>query len=181
MARSDISNHVEVYGKSVQALINAMELLKLKARQVLASHGIDPLDPEKWYPIKNVLDSFDDILKEVGPYTIRTIGRSIPKNAAFPPHIDSFESALLSLDQAYRMNHRGSGDIGSYRFLPVGKGERLAHMLCDNPYPCEFDQGIIESLYDRFQPKGSILLRIEHDRSGCREKGARACTYNLKW
>ena len=179
MTRSALSSHVEVYGKSVQALINAMEFLKLKAQRVLASHGIEPLDPEKWYPMPSVLDSFDDILKQVGPNTTRAIGRAVPKSAVFPPGIDSFPSALNSLDVAYRMNHRGKGDIGSYRFL--SEGERAARMVADNPYPCEFDQGIMEALYDRFQPKGSIRLRIDHDPAGCRSKGARACTYHLKW
>ena len=63
MTRNASAGHVEVYGKSVQALVNAMEFLKLKAQRVLASHGIEPLDPEKWYPMPSVLDSFDDILR----------------------------------------------------------------------------------------------------------------------
>jgi hypothetical protein len=179
MTRSTLSDQVEVYGKSVQAIINAMEFLKLKARQVLSSHGISPLEPEKWYPINAVLDSFNDILKQVGPHTTRSIGRCIPQSAEFPPFINSFETALGGLDQAYRMNHRGKGDIGSYRYQH-GMGN-TATMVCDNPYPCEFDQGIIEALYDRFQPKGSIRLRIEHGPGGCRAKGSRACTYQLKW
>jgi hypothetical protein len=179
MNRNTPSEQVEVYGKSLQALYNAMEFLKLKARQVLTSHGIESIEPEKWYPLQAILDSFNDILKQVGPHTTRSIGRSVPKNAVFPPAINSFESALLSLDQAYRMNHRGRGDIGSYRYQ-AGTGNN-ATMVCDNPYPCEFDQGIIEALYDRFQPKGSIRLRIEHGPGGCRLKGGRACTYLLKW
>jgi hypothetical protein len=181
MTRNTPSNHVEVYGQSVQAIINAMEFLKLKAQRVLASHGIQPLEPDKWYPLQSVVESFNDILRQVGPHTTRSIGRAVPKSAVFPPAIASFESALASLDQAYRMNHRGSGDIGSYRYQNQAGLERTGRMVCDNPYPCEFDQGIIEALYDRFQPEGSFLLRIEHDPSGCRAKGARACTYHLKW
>jgi hypothetical protein len=179
MIGSTLSNRIEVYGRSVQALVNAMEFLKLKAQRVLASHGIQTLEPEQWYPMKSVLESFEDILKQVGPHTTRAIGHAVPKNAAFPPHIDSFESALQSLDQAYRMNHRGTGDIGSYRFLPGLN--RTATVVCDNPYPCEFDQGIMEALYDRFPPKGSFRMRIDHEGSSCRAKGAHACTYVLKW
>jgi hypothetical protein len=179
MTGSALSNRVEVYGRSVQALVNAMEFLKLRAQRVLASHGIQNLEPEKWYPMQHVLSSFEDILKQVGPHTTRAIGHAVPKNAAFPPHIDSFESALLSLDQAYRMNHRGSGDIGSYR---VQNGlNRTSTVVCDNPYPCEFDQGIMEALYDRFPPKGSFRLRIEHEAGSCRSKGGHSCTYHLKW
>lgn len=179
MTRSTLSDRVEVYGRSVQALLHAMEFLKLKAGQVLASHGIESLEPEEWYPMQSVLDSFNDILQQVGPHTTRSIGRSVPQSAVFPPAINSFESALQSLDQAYRMNHRGSGDIGSYRYQPgVNKS---AGMVCDNPYPCEFDQGLIEALYDRFPPKGSIRLLIEHGPGGCRGKGSHACTYFLTW
>ncbi|HYO54252.1 hypothetical protein [Archangium sp.] len=179
MTRSTFSSHVEVYGKSVQALVNAMEFLKLKAQRVLATHGIEQLEPEKWYPMPRVIASFEDILEQVGPHTTRAIGRAVPKNAVFPPGIDSFGLSMNSLDQAYRMNHRGTGDIGSYRYQP--EGDHNARMVCDNPYPCEFDQGIMEALYDRFPPRNSIRLRIDHDPSGCREKGARSCTYYLKW
>ena len=173
------ANHVEVYGKSVQALVNAMDILKFRAHRTLAAHGIHPLETEKWYSMRAVLDSFDDILKQVGPYTTRAIGQAIPRNAVFPPGIDTLEAAWMSLDQAYRMNHRGAGDIGSYRYESLG--DNTGRMVCDNPYPCEFDQGIIEALYDRFLPKGSFRLRIDHDSSGCRAKGHLACTYHLKW
>jgi hypothetical protein len=179
MTHSMLSTRVEVYGRSVQALLNAMEFVKLKARQVLASNGIESLEPEGWYPMQSVLGSFEDILEQVGPHTVRSIGRCIPQSAVFPPAITSFESALHSLDQAYRMNHRGSGDIGSYRFH-LGAGSS-ARMVCDNPYPCEFDQGIIEALYDRFPPKSSIRLRVDHAPGGCRGQGSHTCTYLLHW
>ncbi len=179
MNRSMLASDVEVYGKSAQALVNAMEFLKLKAQRILATHGIESLEAEKWYPLQKVIASFDDILKQVGPHTTRAIGRAVPKSAAFPPSINTFESALLSLDQVYRMNHRGKGDIGSYRYQ-AGTGN-TGRMMADNPYPCEFDQGLMEALFDRFQPKGSFVLRIEHDPLGCRAKGARSCTYHLKW
>jgi hypothetical protein len=179
MTRDTPSSQVEVYGRSVQALVDAMEFLTVKAQRILASHGIESLEPEKWYPMRGVLDSFDDILTQVGPHTTRAIGLALPRNAVFPPGIDSFESGLLSLDQAYRMNHRGSGDIGSYRYQPTG--ERSGLMVCANPYPCDFDQGIILALYERFKPRGSFVLHIEHDPSGCRKQGALACSYQLKW
>lgn len=179
MNRRSLSDHVEVYGQSVLALVNAMDALTLKAQRTLTAHGIAPLEAEKWYSMRALLDSLDDILEQVGPYTTRAIGQAIPRNAVFPPGIDTLEAAWESLDHAYRMNHRGVGDIGSYRYHSQGKN--TGQMVCDNPYPCEFDQGIIEALYDRFRPEGSLWLRITHDASGCRAKGQRACTYHLKW
>lgn len=179
MARNTRSDQVEVYGRSVQALLNAMEFFRFKAHTILASHGIERLEPEQWYPLPSVLDSFEDILQQVGPHTTRAIGHAVPEHAVFPPGIDSFPAALGALDAAYRMNHRGNGDIGGYGFHPMT--ERTASMVCDNPYPCEFDLGLLDALYKRFRPRGSLLLHVEHDASSCRATGAPACIYQLKW
>lgn len=179
MTRNTRSDQVEVYGRSVQALLNAMEFFQLKAHSILASHGIERLEAEKWYPLPSVLNSFEDILQQVGPHTTRAIGHAVPDHAVFPPGIDSFPSAMGALDSAYRMNHRGTGDIGGYAFHPMT--ERSASMVCDNPYPCEFDRGLLESLYKRFRPKGSLMLHVDHDPEKCRSAGAQACIYQLKW
>jgi hypothetical protein len=110
---------------------------------------------------------------------VRAIGRRIPYSATLPPSIDSFEAGLRSMDEGYRLNHRGPGDIGNYRYQAAGPG--AGRMLCDNPYPCEFDQGILEGMYERFRPEGSTGLRLSHEVWVCRERGARVCTYHLRW
>jgi hypothetical protein len=77
------------------------------------------------------------------------------------------------------MNHRGPGDIGGYHFQPVAP--RHARLVCDNPYPCDMDQGLIEAFADKFRPKDSLRVRIEHNGQGCRLRGDGACTYDVTW
>jgi hypothetical protein len=76
------------------------------------------------------------------------------------------------------MNHRG-GEIGRYGFTKTA--ERKGVMDCRNPYPCDFDQGILEAIVRRFMPAGSVPT-IRHDASKpCRAKQGDSCTYQISW
>lgn len=169
---------VEVSGHSVHAVVEAMKLGHERTRQFLAEYGISPLERTRWYPISAVLRMYHAILKEIGPGTMRAVGRKIPENAHFPADINSVESALRSVDTAYRMNHRGSGNIGGYHFMSTGP--RSARMHCDNPYPCLLDEGLLEALSERFRPLES-WVRIDHASPVCRQKGDSVCTYTISW
>ena len=55
-------------------------------------------------------------------------------------------------------------------------------MICKNPYPCDFDKGIIKAVAKKFKPKDSVNIIVEHDESApCRKKGADSCTYLVSW
>src|SRR3712207_6495440 len=79
----------EAYVGALQALVDAMEHLQLKARKILASHGIPQLEPEAWYPLTTVAVCYQDVLRQVGPSTMRAIGRAILKRGRIPPDIKS--------------------------------------------------------------------------------------------
>jgi hypothetical protein len=175
-----IPSEVQVLGQSIMAMIGGMELLKSRAMKILADNGIPQLEPQGWYPMRNALTAIKSIEEKIGPVTMRAVGRKVPEHAKFPPEITTLEQALLSLNVAYQMNHRGqhAGNIGGYRFDTAGHGGR---MVCDNPYPCNFDHGIIEALCERFRPKDSVWVRVEHAPLGCRHKGGSDCTYLISW
>ncbi len=169
----------EVLGNAILAILNGMEFSQSRALKILAENGINSVKGDVWYPMLGVLQSFHRVFEKVGPSTVRAIGRKIPENAQMPPAIDSLEKALRSVDVAYRMNHRGPGAIGGYLYQDVGP--RHARLVCDNPYPCDMDLGLIESFADKFRPKDSIRVRIEHDTRSCRLRGDGACTYDVTW
>jgi hypothetical protein len=156
-----------------------MGAFKANALQVLGECGITDPKPGQWYKQQSFLDAFKTIAQKLGPATLTQIGRAIPENAKFPPEIDNIEKALGSINVAYGMNHRG-GEIGSYKFKMTG--EKTAEVVCDNPYPCDMDKGIIEAMGKRFAPKGTLRVAVTHDMSkGCRKKGDKSCTYLVKW
>jgi hypothetical protein len=169
----------ELKGQSIMAMVAAMSIAQNRALKILADQGITPLEKERWYPMDKFLEALRTLQKEIGPNTTKAVGRKIPENAMFPPNIRTIEDGFRSIDMAYRMNHRGSGSIGGYHYTRVG--DRSAQMLCDNPYPCALDEGLLESIGERFRPVDSLWVRVEHQPGDCRKNGAPACTFNLSW
>jgi hypothetical protein len=174
-----LSANIEAKGAGLIAMIEGMGSFKSKAIQILSENGISNLTAEQWYPQQSWLNALRTIAETVGVNTLYSIGMKVPDLAVFPPGIDSIEKALSSLDAAYRLNHRG-GKIGYYRYEKTG--EKSALMICDNPYPCAFDRGIITALAKKFKPADSLMVQVTHDDSAlCRVKGGDSCTYIIVW
>ncbi len=170
---------VQVRGEAVRAVVDGMNGANWKALEILAEHNIHNPKWEMWYLQQNWLSALKGISETLGQDAIRAIGRKIPENALFPPGIDTIEKALQSIDVGYHMNHCG-GEIGAYEFQ--GTGPRSAKIVCRNPYPCAFDQGIIEAMAARFKPDDSVAVSVQHDDSvPCRRHGADSCTYVVTW
>ena len=171
---------VEVNGQTVLSVVNAISTGQEARLQLLWKHGIDP-KPDKWYSQQNWLNAFKDIANSIGESTLFTIGKAIPENAKFPPEINTLESALKAIDMAYHMNHRG-GEIGHYTLIEYDEKNRVAIMECNNPYPSEFDRGIITTMVRKFKPKDSLKNDVVLDTSKeTRKKGANTCTYKIRW
>ncbi len=167
---------VEVNGTTVMSISAGMGAL---AAPILAAHGLGQTQPHDWYPQQAWLDAFKEIAQSATKICdLVSIGMRIPENAIFPPDIDSIESALMAIDVAYHMNHRG-GEIGCYRATLAG--DHQMDLVCQNPYPCDFDFGIISGMSRRFCPKG-LHVRVYHDdEAPCRQRGADSCTYHVIW
>ncbi|MBU1166932.1 hypothetical protein KKC60_00795 [Patescibacteria group bacterium] len=185
--------YIEVNGQTVYAIVDGMGPIKPTGIQILEENGIKDLDPKAWYSQQDWLNAFKLISDKIGPHTLFSIGKKIPENARFPAEIDDIEKALASIDVAYHMNHRIDGEpmfnpkdgsmkegIGHYAYKKIGDSE--VEIKCDNPYPCQFDQGIITAMANRFKPEYSLGVRVEHDSTkGCREKDHKDCHYIIKW
>lgn len=168
---------VTVNGQTVISVIEGMKHSREKAIQILGNHGITNPQKEEWYPQQSWLNSFKEIAESIGTYALYCIGVTIPDNAQFPPAIDSLEKALASIDIAYHLNHRG-GEIGYYKFLKDVDGS--LHFICNNPYPCEFDRGIIEGVARKYITAEQLVLVKHDDTAPCRDKDADSCTYHLE-
>ncbi len=172
------SPRVEVLGEVVLSLVNVMGAFKSISLEALHENGIVDPEPDKWYPQQAWLDSFKVIAEKVGPNTLYQVGRQVPHQYQFPPGIDSIDSALSDLDAAYLKSHRG-GEVGHYRFKTLGLD--LGQMTCDNPYPCDFDRGIISALAERFEPPGSLIDVRHEENAPCKKLGADSCIYTISW
>lgn len=167
---------IQVNGQSILSVLDGFGLFEDKAKSILVKHGLEGLTPNGWYPLETYFAAFREIASAFGPNILYQIGRSVPRNAVFPPEINTIEKALSSIDVAFQMNHRGAQQLGHYKPEMVSHGH--AKMVCDTPYPCHFDRGIITELAQRFAPGATV----QHDDSApCRRKGDRSCTYHVRW
>ena len=173
-----LSSNVMVNGQTVLSVVNGMGSFKQTALDILSRHGIKAPQPNQWYPQQAWLDAFQEINQKIGGATLHQIGLSIPATAQFPPGIDTIEKALASIDVAYHLNHRG-GEIGHYAFSK--SDERKASITCKNPYPCDFDQGIIQAVAARFKPAGALVKVLHDPAKPCRKKAGDSCTYLVSW
>lgn len=172
--------NVEVNGQTILSVVYALSAGQERRLTILRNHGIEPNDGG-WYKQQMWLNAFQEIAHELGDKTLFMIGKAIPEHAQFPPQIDNLQKALAAIDMAYRMNHRG-GEIGYYTVLSFDEKSKKAVMLCKNPYPSEFDRGIICTMLRRFKPKESFKYDVELDLTKeTRLKGAASCTYNVWW
>lgn len=169
--------YVEVSGAAILSIVKAMGERSLRT---LAKHGLTDIDPDCWYPQQAWLDAFYELAQ--GDFSasldLVSIGMRIPEVAVWPSGIKTIQDALFSIDEAYQAAHR-NGEIGSYRVRLVGECE--AEMVCENPYPCNFDYGIIYNTARLFLPPRSRLVVMHDDKAPCRTKGDDSCTYHIKW
>lgn len=172
---------VEVNGQTVLSIVNALEAGKATRLKILNKHGLTDIDLKGWYSQRAWLDAFKEISETFGIHTLFAIGEAIPENAIFPPEIDNLEKALALIDMAYHLNHRG-GEIGHYTLIHFDPEKHAATMVCNNPYPSEFDRGIINTMVRKFLPSSSLIYDVALDLSKeTRLKGADSCTYNITW
>jgi hypothetical protein len=79
---------------------------------------------------------------------------------------------------AYHMNHR-NGEIGEYKYEKTG--ERSAKITCTNPYPDEFDKGLIFQMGRKFAPAGAAVAIKYDETKPNRSKGSDSTTYLVSW
>lgn len=176
------NKEVEVNGQTIQSFIKGVTpQFRQKVLQILANNGIS--NPEKliWYNQQEWLNAFKQIYDTIGSHTLFSIGKAIPDSATFPENIITLKDALESIDIAYHDNHR-DGEIGYYRLTEFNEIERKAVMVCQNPYPCPFDRGIITSIVRKFKPVDSLNHEVELDSNKeNRLDGAESSTYLINW
>lgn len=174
---------VEVHGRTVltvvdEGLARFSQSHRERARETLAEHGVtNPADGE-WYPQEAWLATFEQIAEDLDPHLLDRLGEQIPDVAAWPDDdAGDVPTGLRTVDEAYRRNHRG-GEIGRYAFERTGDHE--GRMVCETPYPCAFDRGLIRAVARRASPVETFVF-VEETGDECRRDGADRCTYTVHW
>lgn len=163
----------------VESFVAAFGAYKSRGEKVVARHfGVEEIDPspDARFPMLPFMRAMRELQDQFGAPFMRKVGSFIFDKAEFPPGIDTIEKGLQLVHTAYYMNHsaEATGRIGGYHW--TSEGPRSGTMRLDNPYPCAFDLGIIETIARRFEP----TAKVEHE-GGCRHEGADHCIYRVTW
>ncbi len=189
---------IEVNGQTVLSVVDGLREFASLASGYLLDEGIGKpgpsglaeVEPRGWYSQRAWLRCFEQIHKQLGDGVLTQIGMAIPRNAVFPEGVRELHGAIQSIDVAYHLNHRKQGrpmfdpesgkkveGIGHYGYEPV-PGQRRIISVCETPYPCAFDLGILTAMAQRFEPGA----RVTHaDSKPCRKLRGSHCTYVITW
>ena len=180
MKEFDYDGDSMVNGAVLKSFLAAFGPYVKRGEQVLIKKfGISELKGGEtdFYPLTLFLNAMDEFQKQMGRDFMRKIGREIYSNAVFPPDIDTMAKGMAMVNQAYYMNHETTpGEIGGYNWTLSSDNSGV--MVCDNPYPCSFDFGIMEGLAMQLAPEAKI---VHDDEKECRHKGGNTCSYTVEW
>ncbi len=168
-------------GASISSALEGLGVFKAKALVMLKEHGIDNFQSDKSYSLFGWINTVHAIGREVGSFTLNNVGRKIPDKAIWPSEIKDIHAAEASINVAYKMNITGENpkaDVGSYHYVKLS--ENSCRLICDNPFPCDLDQGIIEGIANKFQLPGQIV-KVVHEEGSCRKSQGKSCSYLVSW
>lgn len=184
----------DVWGVPLLAYVHAFKQYPTVLEKYFTKLGISGnLDPEalrtQYVQMAAWLQSTHEIVDEVGASTVYSVGKKIPDTAPLPPGTNDIKAVLNGIDISFHMHHRKDGvvmfdpatgtmleGIGHYR-CELNEDGTSATMTCDNPYPCDFDRGILAGFAARFEP----AVSVSHAGTACRKKGDAACVYLVQW
>lgn len=167
--------NVLVSGQSMMIIIQAMGK---RVCPLLKKHGMENIQPDLWYPQQPYLDFFREIALGDFRSVLISIGMLVPTLMYWPENVQTIIQALFFIDEVYQMNHKG-GTIGSYQ--AVQTRERQIEMRCENPYPCDFDYGLIYGAAKLYQPADEHILVTHASTGRCRKYGGDTCVYTVSW
>jgi hypothetical protein len=171
---------VIVLGVVVEVLLDAFGAYRARGEKVITRYFSEDgraILPDGEYPAYKLLHALRDLQTQFGAGFMRRVGQHVYEHAPIPPQLETFESVLAELDQVYQANHQnGAGRIGSYAWTKVA--DDRGRMVCDNPYPCAFDMGLLAGVSKQFD----VEITLAHeDEATCRHLGGDQCTYVVEW
>lgn len=168
----------EVLGLTLlNSILGLPSFAKKNMLKILEQQGIEDLDANTWYKLNAVLPFYTRIVDDYGPNTMFDLGKSISIHAKMPPEVNTIELALASMDIGYNMNHR-NGYVGFFKVISHNLEEKKIVMQCCNPYPCDFDRGIITGIARIF--KTGIRVVVDESKPS-RKKGDNESWYIISY
>lgn len=184
MSEGGTDPNIEANGRTISLVSDGLRELSDDAhstgQDILASYGVRETEPDGWYPLGDWVTALEEIADALGDDAIRHLGTKIPERADWPSGVESVSAGFSTINEAYQRNHRG-GDPGYYRVQE--RDDREISVVCANPYPCLYDEGIFRGVLQEFSHNYSYspMVFIHETSDHCRSDGGDQCTYRVSW
>jgi hypothetical protein len=173
------SEDTEVIGQNVTAFIECSNRDAILPH--LEKHGLDKIQPDKWYPLQDFLDVINDMMAAGGTTgDLVSIGMKMAETAVFPPEFDEMPLTEIMRDwnTAYELNNRGS-DIGGFKVEIISDTHvKVTYRI---PYPDDYNYGVFFGTAKRFLPEGTDFI-VEYDAdTPRRDDGGEETVVHIIW
>jgi len=168
----------EVMGTPVLAFQAAVELLEGDPTEALEIHGLLDISADDWVSQQdylNMLRYFSE--HNSNSLSLVAVGMKIPEKIAWPDTISALSEAFKVFEKIYQRAHR-NGEVGNYSMKEIGPHH--IQVIADNPYPSDFDYGIIVGISRKFSPEGVNAMVTRAD-SPSRLQGDDYCVFDIIW
>jgi hypothetical protein len=141
----------EVLGQTVLAFAENLRADLIKP--LLPKHGLDNIQPDKWYPHQSWMNVLKEIQEMPGSSEMFVaFGKQVVKSAAMPPEMKTIPDALNALHDIHHMNLRNIPPEEGY--VVEQKGPKHYYVYENTPNPSDAIYGFIWGLCARFKQPG---------------------------
>ncbi|MHA1673541.1 MAG: hypothetical protein ACTSYI_07925 [Promethearchaeota archaeon] len=166
---------VKINGQTILSIKKGLLSEKIATKFIVEAVG-ESVEEDKFYPAEGFLKALNNIGEKMNVAIMKKVGTKIVEAAKWPPGIDSLDSAMQSISVAYKMNHRpnDAAIIGDYIYNKID--ERECTITATNPYPCDFDEGIVNGVARTIEKS----VFVTHLEGSCRKNGDSKCVYLIR-
>ncbi|NDJ78632.1 MAG: hypothetical protein GYB65_20475 [Chloroflexi bacterium] len=173
------SPDAETIGQVHLSLLESINLDNYK--DVLARHGMDEIDPERWYPMQSVVDLMDEIGNRQGGMTdLVSIGIKLMETALLPPELEELPltHVLQGWNNIYLANNRGT-DPGDFQIEFVDDQHAIMH--CRIPWPDDYTYGVFYGAARRWLPDSTDFTVYYEEDGPRRDFGDETTVIHIDW
>jgi hypothetical protein len=129
---------------------------------LIAKHNLNNIDTEKWYPVQQVFDLFNDMTERAGGIgqVFVAMGMKIAEQSDFPPELKQ-ELTLIGIlegwQEHYAVNHRGA-DLPPVTTKKLGDSHYQLVLRPDHLYPYDLVYGMAYGFCKLLLPKGTKFV-----------------------
>lgn len=144
--------NLEVNGAYLLGVIGSLN--EDDVRPFRERHNLTTIDPNRWYPVKQVVNFYEDIANAPGgTFNLVAVGMNVSLQMEYPPHVKTLDDVLAIAQQMHYNAWRGGhpGDLE----IELIDAHHARFTFRNLPLPADLVYGLCFGMLKRFSPPGT--------------------------